>query len=1247
VSSGTVEPIWHALSDSEFFRTMPPDTVQDEDGIEALNRILPGYTPSNPGEKDSTPVFDKVSFGVERALTTTYRKGVDRKKQALLPEESATMNSYLIFPAKTANTIGTTRSSSLAIDSGRSQMIKHTMYDIIQEIGGPKEVGTSADLILLDVEGTTLGNIPLKDYIEGISVPALGIGDTFATLEQYGIDKLELTPELAGVLLNKIELYQSQLLSTLSKLRTIIETEGAKEPELNLFLENPSFLEEILSQPKLVEDLQEFERINPSLASSDLGKVAYLLQKHHDYFQVAAGRNPVLIAKALLDANNDAYIQSLKIANIIKYNKLNAGFKPKKNTCKHVKDLVAVRRISDDYERFKNLVDFFKKYQGTRDGNWIDCNLCKEHLLCIHERLQIQAFLSPKEKQAIEKEIILKFSGGVFQGKYICRNCGQAIKDLDFDNNVEFDDEGRPKSGRAVLVDEDAIFEEKLDSLVSAPIELSQKKELNLSDAEIVYYNVIREIVERVGISMDNAGYRRVINQTIAYISKFPKRGVYEKSRTATAPDYDTALSRTVITGAATYLLLEIQTKIPSYVVRYTLIGCKTPGFDGYPLDDDTTKKQGIEYIACAVGSIRRNEAPWNQTGFSKIADVTKRQNYIVIYIEKCLQMVLKDEMILAHLAEKRAYLTDVIGVEADKDRPKDMIPATFLPQQIIITPEDAAKDVITPEVAAAMGNKGVQALVKLWIRQAHSLAKRTASLVRGSPLSETTCCLANINSPGTFWKSASDLPPIGRRKLVPNQQGSPLVTPFIPRDAGSVVAEPDRELYYRLFLKCCFQGPRKGYPHEPGLTNMCGWCGFQFPTNPAVMDTDTEGKTALSSQSIDTNTAEFTSLLDTIHKVNNVEPLKRHELHSVEEIMSEFGEISPPPIPDWNAVIAETTTRFLELPPNTDRGDIVAAASVISEATSTPRRVIYERIKVEAYQNILEEIVNLSWLNFFQVIQNYFITPAQRLVSEYNPKSLFVPIELETSLSKQHVEDDLNPILKAEVASVSKREEIIKKPAYNFAREKLNYFISQMSAIIRFKSKVRPIIIPGRDVTLTYIQRTLLYGPLSTLLNPAEIPSGFKDLTSVESVADKSMDFLSEIITDTLRKYRVERLSFNDEEIKRQIAIRNEKERFNVIMEFDKKTDEERAIELMNKRLGLGKWAVGGTKLIYAYDKDYYDLEREKRLAAGIFDVPGLGVDVEGLGQEFDAMGFQVASDAEYERDGGYDFTQTGDDDA
>ena len=79
--------------------------------------------------------------------------------------------------------------------------------------------------------------------------------------------------------------------------------------------------------------------------------------------------------------------------------------------------------------------------------------------------IKLQAFLSPKEKTIIEKEIILKCSGGQFQGKYICRNCGQSIRDLDFDNSIEYDDDGKPRSGRAVLVDEDAILDEKIEEL--------------------------------------------------------------------------------------------------------------------------------------------------------------------------------------------------------------------------------------------------------------------------------------------------------------------------------------------------------------------------------------------------------------------------------------------------------------------------------------------------------------------------------------------------------------------------------------------------------------------------------------------------------------------------------------------------------------------------------------------------------------------------------------------------------------
>jgi hypothetical protein len=806
------------------------------------------------------------------------------------------------------------------------------------------------------------------------------------------------------------------------------------------------------------------------------------MKKHPDYFQVAAGQNSLLIAKALLDSNNASYLQSLKVANLLKYNQLNAGLKPKKNTCEHVAKLVTIRKIFDDSEKFQKLTEFFKLYQGERDNNWINCNQCKEHLMCVHERLQIQAYLNPKDRQVIEKEIILKFSGGSFQGKYICRNCGQAIRDLDFDNGIEFDDNGKPKSGRAVLVDEDAIFEEKLDIMVSVPIEPSQKKELNLnSKAEEDCYDIISEIAARVGVTLDNAGYKSIINKTISWVSQFPARDKYEENRKKRPgmPDYDTATSRNVISACATFLLLNIQTKRPSYPVKYALIGCDSPGFDGYPLDSDTTNKQGILYIACAVASVRRNQEPWNQTGFQKVADDKKRQMGISIYMDDILKRTLGDDMIQAELSEKRKYLEDIRTKSAEFSGPVDKIPATFLPEQIIVTPDEAAKDVITPEVVANMGNKGKQALVKLWIRQAHLLAKKTASLVRGSPLSETTCCLTNIEVPGTFWTSASDLPKLGRRMLIPNQQGNMLVTEFMPRAAGEDVAEPDKELYYRLFLKYCFQGTRFGYPHEPGLTNQCPWCGFQFPTIPAVMDTDTEGKTALAD--VKTDTEEFTKLLDKIHQVNEVTKITIQELMPVTEIMDELGAVNPPPIPGWNEIIKTTTKQFLELPPDADRGDIAVAAGEISEATSSSEHIIHQRLTSETYHRILEEIVNLSWPNFFQVLQTYFIVPFQRIVSQFSANSLFVPIELQQVLSESHVLGDIVPILQNDTNLVRAKEEALKKPEYNFAKSKLKYFLSQMSALLSIKNKVRPIVIPGRNTTLVHSKSITIWAYSNT----------------------------------------------------------------------------------------------------------------------------------------------------------------------
>jgi len=1253
---GTEEPLWTALEDSDFFRITPPDSSQAS---------LPGYTASH--DEKSPPMFHKVPFGMERALTTTFRKGPERRKVALIQEEKASMNSYLLFPLRAAPYLGATRSHQLAIDSGRSQLPPKTMKMLLKELGDPTEMGaTSNDIVLLNTAGTTLGNIPLVDYIRGMAISSLGLGDTFSTLEQYGMENMELSQELAEILVEKIKSSQSQLLSALGSLRDAMVTSEAKEGEPNPFLENPAFLEEIQRQPILAKVLQDFEEKNISLASSDMGKVIHLMKAHPNYFQVAAGKNAHLMGKAFIDANRTIYLNQLSIEQQIEANQRNAGIPPRRNTCYHTKDLVSVRKLRDDSERFQQLTKFFLRYQGARDQNWINCNVCSQNLICCHERLQLQAYLNPKEKDTIEKEIILAFAGGQFQGNYICRNCGQTIRELDFDNTMEFDDNGKPKSGRSVLVDQDAILDEEIDQAVGVPIEPSMKDELNLGEAETIIYQLVREISERVGILLDKQGFRNVIRGAKSWIDKFPDRDAYARKQAKSKgrmPDYEIASSRDIINASAVYLLIEIQTKIPAYVVRYALKGCKSPGFEGYPLDVNDTNQQAIQYIACAISSIRKKEKPWT-LAYQSIPDDTVRQNGIAISMMKIVKEIVGNDIIQAQLEEKRRYLLHVFGTSSTEEdaRTKDAIFPSFLPEQIILTPEDAAKQVISQEVVQTLGNERARAaLVKLWIRQAHAIAEKTAHLVRGTAFSETTCCINPIERPGSSWREHAELPDIHQRTLMPHRQGQSLLTNFTPRSTDIGVTEPNKDLYYRLFLKCCFTGPRIGYSHEPGVTNQCLWCGFQFPTNPArdkqiyekkekdkeEAKSEMEDRAALGE--VQTNTAEFTELLDTIHKVNRVEPVQMREISTVRKCMDELIGIKPAPLDEWEQLMRGTTDRFMALNhPGTSPEDFAVAASELSNATGEARAMVERRLTSSKLHEILDGISRLSWVDFFKVLQTYFIVPFQRVFYNFSPESFKIPVEMIKSLSESHVEQDLQPVLEKELAFLISNKGVISGDTIQFAKLKLDDYLAQVSALLPSMNRVRPSVIPGRGDALVYIQQAFLYGPLSMLLDSSRVPESVGYQSAMSAMLDQSIEFLLRMINSSLNKYKREYLSFNAKEIKNLIAIREEKERVNVIRDFDKLSDEERQVELMNKRLGLGKWAVGGTKLIYAYDKEYYDLERQKRIAAGIIDFPGRGdgeMDAP-AGRAYDAEGFPQHDEDEYERDGGYDNNQHADDD-
>lgn len=274
------------------------------------------------------------------------------------------------------------------------------------------------------------------------------------------------------------------------------------------------------------------------------------------------------------------------------------------------------------------------------------------------------------------------------------------------------------------------------------------------------------------------------------------------------------------------------------------------------------------------------------------------------------------------------------------------------------------------------------------------------------------------------------------------------------------------------------------------------------------------------------------------------------------------------------------------------------------------------------------------------QALFTYFLVPSSRILREFDATSFVVPANYK--LGDEHIED-IKKIFTEDTRLVVKFSPDFKLAFMGLAREKLAHFVKQLEAILAFKEKMRPVLVPGRAYTLEYIQRALFYGPLYELCNPNTVPPTLQGQAPTDSPTN-AMKLLLAFIVGSLSKYNKERLAYNDEQLRELIMVRNEKEKNEFIGYLDKMTDEERAVELTKKRLGIGRWAIGGTKLIWAYNADQYEREREERERAGIISFPGEGPnDVPTFdGRPLDAMGFAI-----YEGGAdGYDMRQRAEED-
>lgn len=1212
--------------DMEFLRA-PILDIECVDGLPSLNADKSVLTTSDQ--------VTKIKMSLLRGLGPRF--GRLREKDPPRRVESAeegSVTSTLIFPMSEKQFLGSTRSGIIAKDIAFSRMPTQTMTDIMDRLEGIPDRPTAGGILFVGEEGNTNGSITLDDWIASQPLYPLGLADAMVELASYGISRLELNAEQQDVLVKKIDGYRALIKQYIIELRDrmtkVISEQVVTE---NPFLQGEAFtrfIDSIKAEPLLEAVLNDVKNTTPSYKNNDIAMVAAILRKSADLFLSAMAQEPGPLAKERNRRVRQQYIDAL--TNALLKAEVNALtiYTPEPNSCPHVKDYGTIQKQKDLEVRMKLFAKFITRYEGTRKDNWVNCSACKEHLVCYHEVLLLKEYLHPKEKSEIHKELLLSFSGGVFQGKFICKNCGQPISELDYDTSIEYSDDGTPISGRAVLEEEPTI-KDTLDQILGENSESAggtgEDEIAFKSESQRIIFAAAKKLFDTVGIYAKTDTLKRVLMRVESEMLKQPSAADYKQlTKGRRAIDYQVFINRIMVAALAANCLIEIQTNIPGFVVRYKLAGCQA-GFSGFPLGNEKDRT-GLDYLICAVGSIRDDSVPWNLTGYQQETSEKRRFDAIQSTTTRVLESVLLSAAVQQQMSKKREYLKAIYGSVTHSEQLPEKIPDGFRPVPYAVTKESATKAPTVPEAATPTEK------IRGWIMLAHQLGVESGNVMKGNPFSDATCCLGPIQEPGKFWSGVTSLPALPLKAPPQGPINSHVAIHFDPRPYESLVGSVPPEIMYRIFLKVCYEGPKMGMAHEPGYTNTCANCGFVFPGNPyavapfppigskdllktyteEVESIVTKGKVSLQTQKVKTDSGAFESLLDATHRAFKVVPYTPGRPPAGMGLFELFRTLDPEPFEGWRKLITLTMEKLSALAPGPNKIEIATAYGFLSEFSSESLSRLKERIGEQngaTLQRILEGPVTEAT----EAIITYILIPFQRLVSGFQIGSLKVPRGYELGSG---TEEDINQNLKQHVQFITQ----LSKSAVGLTLKKMEWAVERLSrATVLLRQNVRSAFIPGGEIGLPYVVVALLSGILANFIDP-----DFNPVHGETEMVDASARGPVQILDVCVQKMRTESLKFTDEAIKDMIARRDEIEKNSFIRRFEGLTPQEKSMMKRIKQLGLKEWAIGGTNAIQKYDSDQYEVERAQRAEMGFVEL--FGAEGADMGAEGGYDNAQIAED-------------------
>jgi hypothetical protein len=751
-----------------------------------------------------------------------------------------------------------------------------------------------------------------------------------------GLSNRDLAPSVAEVL-NKWVLESQQLWRRLFKakreqVRTLLKE---RRPRVfNSVTGDDSPVWAALRQAAALKDvLADAKRRNPTIYGAPLVVAATLLTE-------AQGDAQPLVWTTLgslesRDVGIDTVTAQASLSSSRAYHLRRAALRgaallglhaePEINSCVHVQRLEGIRGIDDVAEQARMLREFVDEFQGGKNGDWVTCALCQQNCVCYHELMELEALAQPTRGDAIHRQVMTRFGGDRYEGKIICRNCGQALQDIDYDDHVEFDDNGRPIVEASVLTEEqleevptESTWRKATAALTAAPLSFATESQRELNQA-------LTTILELGGMIADESVVRQIVRYSDLYVStRAPTQAAYDAQRTKLltaastrmksagagagavpdVPTYAAVLDQLRVSALMAITGIALQMADPPIQVNNPFPPCRFSR-GGWPLDAEAKPEDvgtALYYVACVTASLARSAAPWRNVAWAhldKLDARVKKAHTTAIQAAKAIMGADPKVPQLSFTPEIRTAITRIqTDAGAAKERARvtvnDRLPAGFRPEPnppslappapegspvnaaaSVAAEGKAAPEAVVDSVAHAVRQQAISAIATL-----HAEAVAGSGALVGTKQNESVCC------PVSFADADAGFALLGRKELAPLLAAARMLQgaqPAVSRAGthlwvaeeshAAAVVEPvvDPGLLFQLFLRYCYTGSQVGEAHQFSTGNLCRQCGLVLGGPPELVDVVKDGAAILAAQQgdlrVEPSPAAFEALSDAVRR--------------------------------------------------------------------------------------------------------------------------------------------------------------------------------------------------------------------------------------------------------------------------------------------------------------------------------------------------------------------------------------------